>query len=126
MTHLFAVTIDCADPRRLAEFYRGFLGGELYATNDDFVVLSGERPVRLDFQRVPNDRPPTWPDPAAPRRLHLDLSVDDLDRGSTDVLALGATLAARQPGGDRFRVFLDPEGHAFCLVAREASTLRGD
>jgi catechol 2,3-dioxygenase-like lactoylglutathione lyase family enzyme len=125
MAHLFAVTIDCADPRRLAAFYRGFLGGELYSTNDDFVALAGEGPVRLDFQRVPNHPPPPWPDPAAPRRLHLDLSVDDLDRASAEVLALGAALARLQPGGARFRVFLDPEGHPFCLVAREAATLRG-
>jgi catechol 2,3-dioxygenase-like lactoylglutathione lyase family enzyme len=124
MAHLFAVTIDCTDPWRLAAFYRAFLGGELYWTNDDFVALAGESPVRLDFQRVSNDPPPAWPDPAAPRRVHLDFEVDDLERATEDVLALGAVLADSQPGGRRFRVLLDPEGHPFCLATPEAATLR--
>ena len=46
--------------------------------------------------------------------MHLDVVVDDLDAGEEAVVALGATKHHHQPG-TRFRVFLDPAGHPFCL-----------
>src|ERR671914_407470 len=49
---LFAVTLDCPDPERLALFYQGFLGGRRSVSDEgDFAVLvldGGD--VRLDFQ----------------------------------------------------------------------------
>ena len=48
--------------------------------------------------------------------MHLDLEVDDLDAGEAAVVALGARKHEVQPG-TTFRVFLDPAGHPFCLVA---------
>lgn len=120
---LFAVTLDCPDPAKLAAFYREFLGGELFSTNDDFVALTIEGNVRLDFQRVPNHAPPRWPDPNAPRRLHLDVAADDLDQTERHLLGLGAVLADIQPGGERFRVFLDPAGHPFCIVTKSAAAI---
>ena len=47
--------------------------------------------------------------------MHLDFEVEGLDSGEEFVVALGATKSAVQPG-TTFRVFLDPEGHPFCLV----------
>jgi len=120
---LCAVTIDCSDPVQLALFYQQFLGGTLYSSNNDFVVLSTDSDVRLDFQRVPNDQPPPWPDRAAPRRLHLDFIVDDLDKAEIHLLGLGAVLADSQPGGQRFRVLLDPAGHPFCLATAAAAAI---
>jgi catechol 2,3-dioxygenase-like lactoylglutathione lyase family enzyme len=118
---LFAVTIDCPDPPELARFYQAFTGWELSWSNDDFVVLSGDGGVRLDFQRVPNPRPSDWPDSASPRRVHLDFSVADLAQVEAQVVSLGAKLADWQPGGQRFRVLFDPAGHAFCLATRAAA-----
>lgn len=118
---VFAVTVDCPEPLELARFYQAFGGGELTWSNDDFVVLSGAGDVRMDFQRVPNDPPPDWPDSAAPRRVHLDFRVDDLAEAEERVIGLGARLAGQQPGGERFRVLLDPAGHAFCLVHHAAT-----
>jgi catechol 2,3-dioxygenase-like lactoylglutathione lyase family enzyme len=120
---LCAVTIDCPDPGQLALFYQQFLGGTLYSSNNDFVVLSSDRDVRLDFQRVPNDQPSPWPNRAAPRRLHLDFIVDDLDKAEIHLLGLGAVLADFQPGGQRFRVLLDPAGHPFCLATAAAAAI---
>ena len=120
---LFAVTVDCPDPSHLAYFYQQFLGGSRYAANDDFAALTIEGNVRLDFQRVDNPRPARWPAPDAPSRLHLDFSVDDLDTAEQHVLAIGAELAEQQPGGRRFRVFLDPAGHPFCLVDAGAAAI---
>ncbi|MFD4785454.1 VOC family protein [Rhodococcus qingshengii] len=104
---LFAVTVDCPQPRKLAEFYQKFLGGQLRSANPDFVVLTREQDVRIDFQRVHNHVPDRWPSPDAPRRLHLDFSVDDLPEAEEQLHDLGAELASHQPGGQRFRVFLD-------------------
>lgn len=118
---LFAVTVDCPDPTRLARFYQAFLGGQLRSSNPDFVVLTSDHDVRLDFQRAADHRPPPWPDPAAPHRLHLDFSVDDLERAERQLIGLGAELASHQPGGRRFRVLLDPAGHPFCIVTTDAT-----
>jgi catechol 2,3-dioxygenase-like lactoylglutathione lyase family enzyme len=118
---LFAITIDCPDPTQLAQFYQQLLGGQLLSSNNDFVVLTSDRDVRLDFQRVTNHQSPPWPDPTAPRRLHLDISVDDLNQTEEHLLNLGATLAEHQPGGQRFRVLLDPAGHPFCIATADAA-----
>ncbi|MBO2451148.1 VOC family protein [Actinomadura barringtoniae] len=123
MPQLFAVTIDCPVPAELARFYQAFLGGTTHASNDDFVALVIGGEVRLDFQRVANPEPAPWPDPAAALRLHLDFAVDDVPEAERQVLALGATLADFQPGGERFRVFLDPVGHPFCLAPPTAVVL---
>ncbi|GLY78293.1 VOC family protein [Actinoallomurus iriomotensis] len=120
---LFAVTVDCPDPMGLARFYRSFLGGELHSTNDDFVVLVRDGEVRLDFQRVANPEAAPWPDPRAARRLHLDFAVDDLAEAEERLLGLGAALADVQPGGERFRVLLDPAGHPFCVVTASAASV---
>ncbi|MEV6769098.1 VOC family protein [Nocardia sp. NPDC051030] len=121
--HLFAVTIDCPDPIRLAKFYQQFLGGQLRSTNPNFVVLTSDHDIRLDFQRVANHQPPPWPGSSAPRRLHLDFSVDDLEQAEQHLLGFGATLASHQPGGERFRVFLDPAGHPFCVATAGAAAV---
>ncbi len=113
---LFAVTVDCPDPSALARFYQAVAGGELEYGGDGFVALTGAGGVRIDFQRVPNAAPPVWPDLTAPRRVHLDFRVGDLAEGEERVVRLGAAPAEVQPGGGRFRVFLDPAGHPFCLV----------
>jgi hypothetical protein len=118
---LFAVTIDCPDPLSLARFYQEITGGELFASNNDFVALAGGN-VRLDFQRVANHQAPPWPDPTAPLRVHLDFVVPDLDQAEAHLTKLGASRADFQPGGQRFRVLLDPVGHPFCLVTDDAAT----
>ncbi len=120
---LFAVTLDCPEPAKLAAFYRGFLDGELFSSNDDFVALTIAGGVRLDFQRVANHQPPPWPDPNAPCRMHLDFAVDDLDQAERRLLDIGAALAEFQPGGHRFRVFLDPAGHPLCIATSSAATI---
>jgi catechol 2,3-dioxygenase-like lactoylglutathione lyase family enzyme len=118
---LFAITLDCPNPLRLARFYQKITGWELFASNDDFIVLAGDDNVRLDFQRVTNHQPSPWPDPAAPRRVHLDFRVEHLDQAEAHLLNLGAVRPDFQPGGQRFRVLLDPAGHPFCLATKEAA-----
>ena len=110
---LHHVILDCPDPLALATFWSRLLGDPITYQDDDFVVVStGNQASGLAFQRSPDQRPATWPDPAVPQQIHLDVMVDDIRAASAAVLALGAT---RLAGDD---VFADPAGHPFCLIPR--------
>ena len=117
LVRMRSVVLDCPDPRALAEFYRGLVGGEVTFAEDDWVVLTVDG-LRLAFQLAEEFAPPTWPTGERPQQFHLDLTVEDVDAVEPGVLELGATRHAVQPGeaaGDPFRVYLDPAGHPFCL-----------
>jgi hypothetical protein len=59
---------------------------------------------------------PVWPQNADDQQMqvHLEILVDDLEKGVGHALACGASLAGFQPQED-VRVCLDPAGHPFCL-----------
>jgi catechol 2,3-dioxygenase-like lactoylglutathione lyase family enzyme len=114
---LHHLVIDCPDPRGLAQFYARLLGQPVTFAEDDFVVVARDnRTSGLAFQLAPDFVPPTWPDPAVPQQMHLDVMVDDLDRAEAAVLALGARVLSEPGAGSR--VFADPAGHPFCLIPR--------
>jgi catechol 2,3-dioxygenase-like lactoylglutathione lyase family enzyme len=110
--------IDCPDARALADFYVALTGWPVDedASDDTWVQLQADGLVTLAFQEVDDYRPPAWPGQEHPQQEHLDFTVDDLDEGERQVLALGARKHAEQPGRT-FRVFLDPADHPFCLIA---------
>jgi catechol 2,3-dioxygenase-like lactoylglutathione lyase family enzyme len=110
---LHHVIIDCPDPAASATFWSRLLGDPITYQDDDFVVVStSSQASGLAFQRAPDQRPATWPDPAVPQQIHLDVMVDDVPESYELVLVLGAT---KLDGGD---VFADPAGHPFCLIKR--------
>lgn len=111
------VALDCPDPMALAEFYQSIIGGEIEPQTefDDWVRLRIPGRADLGFQLDPHHVRPGWPD-GAPQQAHLDFDVGDLDAAETQVVAVGAEKAEVQPRPDRWRVFLDPAGHPFCLV----------
>lgn len=115
IARLGAISLDSADPVRLADFYRQLLGLEIMFQSDDFIALSGAK-VLLTVQRVADHQPPSWPSGDVPKQLHLELAVDDLDASEAGAQALGATKAEVQPSPDSWRVLLDPAGHPFCLT----------
>ncbi|MBO3749045.1 VOC family protein [Streptosporangiaceae bacterium NEAU-GS5] len=117
IAELRSVVLDCPEPRKLADFYAGLLGWKVTYEDDDWVsVRTDGGAVGLSFQRAPDYQPPTWPDPERPQQFHLDVTVDDIDKATSEVIALGAVEAGHQPGlGENWRVFLDPAGHPFCL-----------
>jgi catechol 2,3-dioxygenase-like lactoylglutathione lyase family enzyme len=109
---LHHVILDCRDPAALAAFYAELLGLPVTYTSDDFVVVAAnDISSGLAFQLAPDHEPPTWPDPAIPQQLHLDVMVEDVAAAGPRVLALGA----RHLDGD---VYADPAGHPFCLIKR--------
>ncbi|MEO3765028.1 VOC family protein [Streptomyces sp. B8F3] len=114
------VALDCPEPRRLAEFYQGLLGGEVKADRDDWAELFlPDGTGRLAFQHAPDLRPPDWPRADGnSQQLHLDLRVTDVEAAERHALELGARpLDTDDDGGRRdFRVYADPAGHPFCFV----------
>ncbi len=113
---LTVFALDCAEPRRLADFYSGITGWEVDRDDGDWVQLRSDHGATLAFQLAPDHQPPQWPSSEHPQQAHIDFDVDDLDAGETAVVALGARKAEVQPEPGAFRVFLDPAGHPFCLV----------
>ena len=110
---LHHLVVDCPDPMTSARFWSALLGRPITYESDDFVVVAEDDTTSgLAFQRSPDHRAPTWPDPAVPQQLHLDVMVDDVAEATPRVLALGAT----RLDGDG--VFADPAGHPFCLIPR--------
>ncbi|SCG61004.1 hypothetical protein GA0070609_3679 [Micromonospora echinaurantiaca] len=114
---LTAVTLDCVDPLALATFYQRATGLPLAEGSDgEFAGLAREGGLLIGFQRVDDYQPPRWPGQTVPQQFHLDFAVDDLDQAESMLLESGAVKPQWQPGGDRWRVFLDPAGHPFCLT----------
>ena len=114
---LRAVTIDCSNPAELAEFYGRLTGFEVTHSSDDFASVAASRDLSLLFERVNGYKAPSWPSQDVPQQFHLDLGSDDLEASERLALSLGASKPSEQPGGDRWRVLLDPQGHPFCLTS---------
>ena len=124
--------IDCADPVNLAKFYARLTGLKVDLTtentNSDIVWIElkdREGIPKLAFQKVANHKAPTWPEGPIPQQIHLDFAVKDLEAMENELLKIGATKTDFQPGSPKtndysteFRVYLDPEGHPFCLIHR--------
>lgn len=108
-----SVTIDCPEPSALATFYASLLEWPIPEASDDYMTI--EPPgggTAITFQRIPDFVAPTWPNPPVAQQMHLDLSVEDMERAHERAIALGARhLDTRET----FRVYADPVGHPFCI-----------
>ena len=107
------VTVDCADPRRLAQWWAEAVGGSVVdLPGGDFVLVARENWPALGFQRVDAPTP-------GKNRVHLDLMASDLDDEVERLVGLGATETGRHSvdGGFRWVVLADPDGNAFCVAA---------
>lgn len=114
---LTATVLESTDAKALARFYRDLLGWEIDEDEPTWVTLRapGGGPG-LSFNTDVHYRRPTWPSTEGEQQMmaHLDIEVDDLDAAGAHAVATGATLADFQPQ-DGVRVYLDPDGHPFCL-----------
>ena len=128
----FYSAIDCADPINLANFYSSITGLKVDVTTENtdsnivWVELKDNQGIpKLAFQKVANYKAPTWPEGPIPQQLHLDFAVKNLDETEIELLKIGAIKTEFQPGSPKsndysteFRVYLDPEGHPFCIIHR--------
>lgn len=115
LAKLKMITLDSADAQRDGAFWAAVLGWETTYAEGDYAMLAGPEHA-LGFGTVPDFAPPPWPNEHGSKQFHFDLAVDDLAATAAQLVELGATEPADQPGGDRWRVLLDPSGHPFCLT----------
>jgi len=111
---LGSISMDCADPGALGEFWAKLLGGTVAFSSEGFVAVKTAS-IWLSAVQVPDYVPPTWPEGEVAKQIHLDLAADDLESAALVALELGARRAEVQPAPERYLVFLDPAGHPFCL-----------
>jgi predicted enzyme related to lactoylglutathione lyase len=113
---LVAITVDCGDAAKLAEFWAAALGRpvEPGATPERAAVApddSGATGPRLAFQQVPEPK-------SVKNRLHLDLVANTFEAESQRLVALGASpIRDMSRGSARWTTFGDPEGNEFDLIA---------
>ncbi|GGL31301.1 glyoxalase [Planomonospora parontospora subsp. antibiotica] len=107
-----AVTLDCAEPKRLADFYAAVFGYEVQYAEDEYAGI-GDGTMTIYFQKNTERRPAAWPGPD--KQFHLDVRVPDVDRAVAEYVELGASRPDFQPGGENWTVLADPEGHLFCV-----------
>jgi predicted enzyme related to lactoylglutathione lyase len=109
---LSGITLDCRDPEELADFWHRLLGGTVTEPLAGWrrIVGHGGGP-QISFQPVPEPK-------LSKVRLHLDLTVDDVDRALERVVELGGRWLGQwhQYGEGVVAVVADPEGNEFCLV----------
>lgn len=111
------VVLDCAEPEKLAEFYKGLLGAEETDATANRIEIEGAGGFRMAFRRDTNATPPSWPRPENSLQAHLDFVVDDLDEAERGIVGLGGRpVEAKDPAGPHEeRGFSDPAGHSFTV-----------
>ena len=104
---------DTTAPERLADFWCRLLEVTVETTIGDgqFIVLSPTKEgLTIGFQHVPDAK-------AGKNRLHIDLIVDDLDRATDEIEAIGGRWlepgTVRELEGFRWRCMADPDGNEF-------------
>ena len=108
------VTVDCQDPRRLAEFWSAVLGYRIYEddADEDEVSIVPDPPqgTRITFYKVPDVK-------KVKNRLHFDLrGTGDQAAEVARLKALGATEVDIGQGDETWTVLADPEGNEFCVL----------
>ena len=107
------LVLDCAEPRRLAAFWREALDYRDYYTEANLAVLVPKEGVAspLLLQCVPEPK-------AGKNRMHLDIVVDDIEAEVHRLEELGAhriDAGVQNFGGTEWVRMSDPEQNEFCV-----------
>ncbi|MGK8491635.1 VOC family protein [Nocardia asiatica] len=121
------LVIDCADPRRLADFWCEVLDyvelgwdGDALEIGPPGTGFGGPQPT-LVFIRSTEPR-------RGKLRMHFDVDPTDRDQNAEleRLLAAGARrVDIGQPGTASWHVLADPEGNEFCLLRRRVEPSDG-
>ncbi|MGH3458065.1 VOC family protein [Aeromicrobium sp.] len=110
---LKSIVVDCADPRAMADWWLGVLGGTLGSSDEHDAYWITDIPGMPfeGFDFVPVPAPKT-----VKNRVHWDVT---LSPGVTidDVMDTGATVLRRPDDEIRWAIMADPEGNEFCLFS---------
>jgi predicted enzyme related to lactoylglutathione lyase len=107
-----AVVMDCADTRRVAEFWAAVFGVELEGPDEEavFWFQAGEGNPAFVFVPVPDAK-------TVKNRVHVDLRPDDQQAEVDRVIALGARRVDIGQGPDvSWVVLADVEDNEFCVL----------
>ncbi|MFF2996683.1 VOC family protein [Streptomyces sp. NPDC057950] len=111
------VVLDCAEPEKLAAFYKELLDGEETDTSANRIDIRGADGTRMGFRRDLTATPPSWPRPENSLQAHLDFQVADLDEAERRIVGLGGRPIETKDAAGPFeeRGYADPSGHSFTL-----------
>jgi predicted enzyme related to lactoylglutathione lyase len=114
MTIIHGVVVDCADPARLASFWKAVLGWEYRANKPEEGWVSLQAPdgngPALSFGTVPEGK-------TVKNRVHLDIRptvAEGWEAERARLESLGATTL--QYFEDAHYIMADPGGNEFCLL----------
>jgi predicted enzyme related to lactoylglutathione lyase len=107
------LVLDCAEPERLAKFWRQALDYRDYYTDGKLAVLVPKKGIAapLLLQGVPEPK-------AGKNRMHLDIVVDDIEAEIHRLQTIGAHRideGVQSFGGTRWVRMSDPEQNEFCV-----------
>jgi predicted enzyme related to lactoylglutathione lyase len=107
------LVLDCAEPKRLAAFWRDALHYRDYYEDATLAVLVPKQGIGspLLLQSVPEPK-------AGKNRMHLDIVVDDIETEVERLQDLGAhriDKGVQSLGGTRWVRMSDPEQNEFCV-----------
>jgi hypothetical protein len=110
-----AIVADCVDPRATARFWGRATDWTVHEVNDHAATLRSAAGVGPWLEFLRSADPKTgW------NRVHLDLRPypgDDLEAEAARLRSLGATPIDLGDSEISWKVFADPEGSEFCLLA---------
>lgn len=114
---LATITMDCAEPRSLAEFWTKALDLEVAFDADGWFMLlrSPTDPAQpaVGLQKVPEKK-------AGKNRVHIDFTTPDREAEIERLVALGATRGEDHTvPGLTWTVLQDPEGNEFCVATHD-------
>ncbi|GAB2453000.1 VOC family protein [Streptomyces incanus] len=111
------VVLDCAEPEKLAEFYRELLAAEVVDAQANRVEIRAADGFRLALRRDTNATAPSWPRPENSLQAHLEFVVDDLDATERLIVGLGGRPVETKDAAGPLeeRGYADPAGHSFTL-----------
>ena len=112
-TATMEIVLDCAEPTRLAKFWREALDYRDYYTDTNLAVLVPKEGIAspLLLQGVPEPK-------AGKNRMHVDIVVDDIEAEVHRLQAFGARRideGVQSFGGTRWVRMSDPEQNEFCV-----------
>ena len=145
MAYDFQVTVDCADPHTLAEWWAETLGWQVEPSNEAFIREMIAKGYATDDATTTHRGTLVWkegaailhpdipdeglrrrvlfqlvPEPKTTKdRIHLDVRVgpDQVDEVRERLIARGATfLHVGQQGPHSWVTMADPEGNEFCIT----------
>ncbi|GGV64372.1 extradiol dioxygenase [Streptomyces griseoloalbus] len=111
------VVLDCAEPEKLAEFYRELLEAEQVDANANRVEIRAADGFRLALRRDVNATAPSWPRPENSLQAHLEFVVHDVDAVERRIVGLGGRPmeSGDASGPTEERGYADPAGHSFTV-----------